>query len=107
MVRAVRRAAFAGAIYVMACAAQVSAQQGQKSAEPPAAKSMTDGVVAGQFAASASGSGGSFWGGFAGGLFLGLIGTGIAYVAQSPADIPVMHMAESQKQGSEYTLGFK
>jgi len=53
------------------------------------------------------GTGGSFVGGFAGGLLLGLIGTGIAYAAQGPADVPVAYAADAQKYGSEYVLGFQ
>jgi hypothetical protein len=87
--------------------APLAAQQPQQSAEKSSvvAKSMADGMVTGQMLAEQQGTGGSFVGGLAGGVLLGLIGTAIAYVAQGPADLSAVHLVEAQKYGSEYTLG--
>ena len=91
---------------LLSAAPAAAQQQSQEKLAQPV-KTMTDGVAAGQISADAAGTGGSFWGGFAGGLFLGLIGTGIAYAAQGPADAPALQLAEAQKHGSEYLLGFQ
>lgn len=89
-------------------ATPVMAQQVQdKAAQPVAAKTMADGMVAGQMIADTKGTGGSFAGGLAGGLFLGLIGTAIAYVAQGPSDLPAANVIDAQKFGSDYTLGLQ
>jgi hypothetical protein len=96
------------AVAVLLTAVPVAAQtpvvdrQGTPAVET---RSMADGMVAGQMLANTRGTGGSFVGGLAGGLVLGLIGTGIAYAAQGPSELPVSALAESQKYGSEYLLG--
>jgi hypothetical protein len=87
-------------------AAQQSTQAPEKSSAP-AVKTMADGMVTGQMLAEQQGTGGSFVGGLAGGVLLGLIGTAIAYVAQGPADLPATHLVEAQKYGGEYTLGLQ
>jgi hypothetical protein len=69
-------------------------------------KTMADGMIAGQVAAQSVSTGGSFAGGFVGGIVLGLIGTGVAYAAQGPADVPLMLQASNQPHGSDYILGF-
>jgi hypothetical protein len=86
------------------CAAQVPVVDRQQ-APAVETRSMADGMVAGHMLANTQGTGGSFAGGFVGGLVLGLIGTGIAYAAQGPSELPITAFANSQKHGSEYVLG--
>jgi hypothetical protein len=104
-----RRSFLAVCAFLMFAVSPVLAQQQPQPSEKSSvdAKTMADGMVTGQMLADQQGTGGSFVGGLAGGVFLGLIGTAIAYVAQGPADLPAVQLVEAQKYGSEYTLGLQ
>jgi hypothetical protein len=70
-------------------------------------RTMSDGYVAGERLGEQAAVGGSFLGGLGGGLLLGLIGTGIAWAAQSPSDLPVSHAIEAQPYGGDYVTGLQ
>jgi hypothetical protein len=93
-------------LVLLLVAAPLTAQQTPVVDRPVQAKTMPEGVLAGSAAAQTIGTGGSFAGGMAGGLFLGLIGTGIAYVAQGPSQPTMTTVASNQQYGADYMMGF-
>lgn len=66
------------------------------------------GLLDGRSAANATSTGGWLAGGFASGLFFGLIGTGVVYAiaGSSEAELPPEYFPSVQAKGSAYMLGF-
>jgi flavin-dependent dehydrogenase len=66
-------------------------------------------VLHGRAAGERVGTGGTFVGGFAGGFFLGLIGTGIAYAVASGSDaqLPALDAARLAQATADYQLAFR
>lgn len=104
-------AALAAALFL--AAAGGAPAQNPAPAQPPRAavadSSSTMAVLHGRAAAERVGTGGSFAGGFVGGFFLGLIGTGIAYAVASGSDaqLPALDAARLAQATSDYQLAFR
>lgn len=66
-------------------------------------------ILHGQAAGDQVGTGGSMLGGFAGGFFLGLIGTGIAYAVASGsnAELPSFEAARIARTPGDYQIAFR
>ncbi|HEY8468351.1 MAG TPA: hypothetical protein VIL18_01850 [Longimicrobiales bacterium] len=77
--------------------------------ETEKANDMAAGIVDGELAAQSPGTVGWGIGGFASGLFLGLIGTGVTYAlaGSSNADLPPAIMASLSDRSPEYRMGFQ
>ena len=102
-----------------ACALPASAQRAHKqqatseavqpTSEPSEWNSSAQGTLDGEMAASDKGSASWALGGFAGGVGLGLIGTGVAYglAASSNATLPADKEASIQSRSADYRLAYQ
>ena len=76
--------------------------------QPPArVYSMGDGMLDGQMFAERVGTEGTFLGGLACGVLLGLIGTAICYVLTGPASLSPREYRAMEDKGSDYQVGFQ
>ncbi len=71
--------------------------------------SPTAAVLHGRAAADRQGTGGRFAGGYVPGLFLGLIGTGIAYAVASTSDVsvPALEAAQLISANANYSVSYQ
>lgn len=88
------------------CAAPVLAQPEpttpeEVKEEAPAAASWADCALMGKRHGQNIGTGGSTAGGLIGGVLLGLIGTGVAVLAQSKSEPPAQYLFEMEEKGGE------
>jgi hypothetical protein len=106
MIGITRVAAALAVIFVLATAPLVA--QEAPAPDRPAA-TMAAGLNAGTQRAETVGSGGYLAGGFASGLLLGLIGTGITYAVAASSDVslPPLEMTSIADRSPEYIQGFR
>jgi hypothetical protein len=89
---------------------QAHAQDPAAAAQPPGIdSSAAAGVLHGRALAETRGMGGRFAGGFASGVLLGLIGTGIAYViaGSDGTSLPAAEAARLSTASPTYSLAFQ
>jgi hypothetical protein len=76
------------------------------SASQTTAYSYVDGYLQGQKSANTADTGPAFAGGFAWGVLVGLVGTGIGYATTGPSNPPQRLITVIDDRGSDYVLGY-